>query len=76
MKNRRKVNASGSIVMDPVVIDPRLMVALDHYMSADSEDVSCLVGKFLYLFIMYSPHLETYEVDNFILRNGPCLANW
>ncbi|KAH0583846.1 hypothetical protein H2248_009444 [Termitomyces sp. 'cryptogamus'] len=76
LPSRRKMNVRASMVVDPVVIDPRLMVALDHYMTAESEDVSCLVGKFLYLFLTGSSYMETYEVDNFILRNGRCLANY
>ncbi|KAG6909693.1 hypothetical protein DXG01_015894 [Tephrocybe rancida] len=74
LPTRRKLNIRGSVVVDPVVIDARLMAAIDHYLAADVEEISCLVGKFLFLFLTDSPYLESYEVDNFILRNGRTLA--
>jgi hypothetical protein len=63
-------------MVDPVIIDPRMMDALDRYMALDIDDVSCLIAKFLSLYLTDSPYLEPYEVDNFILRNGRFLARW
>ncbi|GLB34930.1 putative response to drug [Lyophyllum shimeji] len=74
LPSRRKLNTRGSAIEDPLVIDPRLMEAINHYMAVNIEDISCLVAKFLYLFITDCPYLEPYEVDNFILRNGKLLA--
>ncbi|KAF8077923.1 hypothetical protein FPV67DRAFT_1403007 [Lyophyllum atratum] len=74
LPSRRKLNTRGSVVVDPLVIDHRLMEAIGHYMAANIEDITCLVAKFLYLFLTDSPYLEPYEVDNFILRNGRLLA--
>ncbi|KAG6814363.1 hypothetical protein H0H92_010949 [Tricholoma furcatifolium] len=50
------------------------MAALDRYIGSDSDDICCLIGKFLYLFLTGSPYVESYEVDNFVLRNGRTLA--
>ena len=66
----------GPAMVDPVIIDPRMMDALDRYMALNVDDVSCLIAKFLSLYLMDSPYLEPYEVDNFILRNGRFLAFW
>lgn len=63
-------------MVDPVIIDPRIMDALDRYMALNINDVSCLIAKFLGLYLTESPYLEPYEVDNFILRNGRFLALW
>jgi hypothetical protein len=52
------------------------MDALQRYLGVDNEDVSCLVAKFLNTFLNDSPLVESYEVDNFILRNGQILSAW
>jgi hypothetical protein len=64
------------MLMDPIIIDGQLMSALECYVDANVEDVTCLIAKFLNLFISDSPFLEPYEVDNFILRNGRTLCMW
>lgn len=74
LPSRRKMNIRGSTMVDPVIIDPRIMDALDRYMALNINDVSCLIAKFLGLYLTESPYLEPYEVDNFILRNGRFLA--
>ena len=61
---------------DPIIIDLGLMDALDRYVQANIEDVSCLIAKFLNTFVTDSSLLEPYEVDNFILRNGRALSAW
>ncbi|THU91128.1 hypothetical protein K435DRAFT_727522 [Dendrothele bispora CBS 962.96] len=74
LPSRRKMVARASEFPDPIVVDPLLMEALETYMTAHNDDVSCLIGKFLYIFLMDSPYLEPYEVDNFILRNATMLC--
>lgn len=64
------------MVIDPIIIDPRLMNALEYYMAINDDEVSSLVAKFLNLFLNDSAFLEPYEVDNFILRNGRFMAAW
>ena len=62
--------------MDPINVEPSLLNALGVYAESDVEEVLCLTAKFLNTFLMDSPFLEPYEVDNFILRNGKFLASW
>lgn len=52
------------------------MRALELYVEADVDEVSCIVAKFLNMFLTESPLVESYEGDNFILRNGKMLAAW
>jgi hypothetical protein len=61
---------------DPVIIDAALMLALERYVNANLDEMTCLVAKFFKAFLIDSPFLEAYEVDNFILRNGELLSNW
>ncbi|KAF9464728.1 hypothetical protein BDZ94DRAFT_1255766 [Collybia nuda] len=76
LPSRRKHNGRGSMVVDPIIIDPRLMNALDFYMTIKDDEIASFVAKFLSLFVNDSPYLEPYEVDNFILRNGRHMAAW
>jgi hypothetical protein len=73
---RRKLNVRGSAVSDPIIIDADLMRALGRYVEAKIDEISCLVAKFLTMFLTESPLVESYEGDNFILRNGKMLAAW
>lgn len=52
------------------------MNALKLYVKGGVDDVSSLITKFLNAFVNESPLVESYEVDNFILRNGPALCSW
>lgn len=63
----------ASSVNDPIIVDQQLMTALRVYLAAGVDDVSCMIAKFFYMFLFESPLLESYEVDNFILRNGDML---
>lgn len=74
---RRKLNLRGTAVTDPIVIHPDIMNALEQYVSARVDDVTCLAAKFLNTFLNGdSPFLQSYEIDNFVLRNGEMLAQW
>jgi hypothetical protein len=73
VEDRRKLANRNSQVDDPIVIDPSLMRVLDTYLTANNENVTCLIAKFLYAFLMDSPYLAPHEVDNFILRNEQML---
>jgi hypothetical protein len=73
---RRRVIPRGSEVNDPIHIEPAILSALQLYMESDVEEVSCLIAKFLHLFITGSPFLEAHEIDNFILRNGKLITIW
>ena len=73
---RRKLSVQKPIVVDPMIIDAKIMAALELYLGSRVEVVSCLTAKFLNMFLTESPFLEAFEVDNFILRNGKVLASW
>lgn len=73
--SRRKLTVRGSDVVDPINVEPSLLIALGVYAESAVEEVLCLTAKFLNTFLMDSPFLEPYEVDNFILRNGKFLAS-
>jgi len=64
------------MLSDPIIIDAQLMSVLERYIGANVEDVTCLIAKFLNMFVNDSPFLESHEVDNFILRNGRALCAW
>lgn len=66
----------ASMVSDPIVVDPGLTRAIELYLTISSDDISCVIAKFLHMFLTESPLLEPYEVDNFILRNGRLLSVW
>lgn len=70
------MNTRATMAADPVIIDASLMNALESYVQANVEDISCFVAKFLNTFVMDAALLEPYEVDNFILRNGRVLCAW
>jgi len=64
------------MVPDPIHVDTSFILALGNYVNARQEDISVIVAKFLYLFVKECSLLETYEVDNFILRNAGVLSSW
>jgi hypothetical protein len=70
------MNIRASMASDPIIIDLGLMTALERYVAANVEDVTCFVAKFLTKFVTDASLLEHYEVDNFILRNGRVLCAW
>ncbi|PFH54331.1 hypothetical protein AMATHDRAFT_38260 [Amanita thiersii Skay4041] len=74
LPSRKRVNNQHSLSGDPITIDPSIMNALEKYLSAHNDEISCLLAKFFNTFLIDSPFLESYEVDNFILRNGRLLA--
>ncbi|KAL0581716.1 hypothetical protein V5O48_000298 [Marasmius crinis-equi] len=75
LPSRRTAPHQVSAIVDPIVIDPTLMNVLETYLSANNDNITCIIAKFLNLFLMSSPYLEAHEVDNFILRNGRMLCN-
>ena len=73
--NRRNV-PRGVVVPDPIHVDTGFVLALGDYVNARQEEISIIVAKFLYLFVKECPSLESYEVDNFVLRNAGVLTSW
>ncbi|KAJ3845083.1 hypothetical protein F5878DRAFT_655339 [Lentinula raphanica] len=70
----RRILGRESQLQDPIVVDTVLMNVLASYVAAGVEEVTCLIAKFLDVFITDSPTLESHEIDNFILRNGEMMA--
>ncbi|KAI6022693.1 hypothetical protein EDC04DRAFT_3067434 [Pisolithus marmoratus] len=73
---RRKLGVRSEKPVDPVIIDQDLMLTLDEYFRCGNEEITGLAAKFLHSFMMNSPYLETFEVDNFVLRNAKALCSW
>ncbi|KAI6166988.1 hypothetical protein EDD17DRAFT_1752337 [Pisolithus thermaeus] len=46
------------------------------YFRYGNKEIVGLAAKFLHSFMMNSPYLESFEVDNFILRNVKALCTW
>ena len=66
----------ASALTDPIIFNPSLMEALKSYVDTGVHEVTCLAAKFLLSFINDANLVESYEVDNFILRNGVTLCSW
>ncbi|KAH9951250.1 hypothetical protein B0H21DRAFT_272251 [Amylocystis lapponica] len=78
LPSRRKTHARATTVTDPIIVSSSLMEALKSYVETEVEEVSCLAAKFLNAFVNDAAFVESYEVDNFILRNGStlCTCMW
>ncbi|KAJ8700118.1 hypothetical protein PTI98_003174 [Pleurotus ostreatus] len=74
--SRRKITTRAEEISDPITIDPEIMEVLDAYITTDIDELSSYIIKFLHAFLAESPLLESYEVDNFVLRNGQVLCRW
>lgn len=61
---------------DPIIIDPKLMSAVKLYVEQHVDELSCMLAKFLNAFVNETHLVESYEVDNFILRNCTALSTW
>ena len=75
MPNRRNV-ARGATPPDPIHVDTGFVHALGDYVDTRQEEISIMVAKFFYLFVKECSLLESYEVDNFVLRNAGVLTSW
>jgi hypothetical protein len=73
---RRSNNARASIIADPIHMNISFVQALGDYVKARQEDINIIVARFFYLFVKECPLMESYEVDNFILRNAGVLSSW
>lgn len=52
------------------------MLVLSTLVATGTEQVICLVAKFLHSFVTHASFVQAYEVDNFMLRNGNTLYHW
>ena len=76
LPSRRKVNARAPVVTDPIIVNSAIIDALQSYVETGLQEVSCVAAKFLDAYMHHANLVETYEVDNFILRNGSALSTW
>lgn len=61
---------------DPVIVDAKIMHVVKVYVEQHFDELSCMLAKFLNAFVSQSAFVESYEVDNFILRNSTTLSTW
>lgn len=73
---RRKLQTRISQASDPIVLDKELLNALERYLNANVDDMTCLVAKFFYLFLTECSLVEPHEADNFALRSAKMLSAW
>ncbi|KAG1827253.1 uncharacterized protein BJ212DRAFT_1256361 [Suillus subaureus] len=69
----RQQNTRTGHAPDPIIINGELILVLSTLVTTGTEQVVCLIAKFLHSFIMHASLLEAHEVDNFVLRNGSTL---
>ncbi|KAI0703614.1 hypothetical protein BC835DRAFT_1483812 [Cytidiella melzeri] len=74
LPSRRKAGARASAVSDPVIVDPRIMNTLASLLNQEMDGLSKLIVQFLYAFVSEASLVESYEADNFILRNSSTLS--
>jgi hypothetical protein len=72
----RRTVARATSVPDPIHVETSFIFGLGNYVDARQEEISVTVARFFYLFVKECSLLETYEVDNFILRNAGVLSSW
>ncbi|KAI0831397.1 hypothetical protein BC628DRAFT_1312212 [Trametes gibbosa] len=75
LPSRRKLHARNNTITDPIIVNSGLIDALRGYVETGIDEVTCLAAKFLDAFMHHAPFVESYEVDNFILRNGSSICN-
>ncbi|KZT09437.1 uncharacterized protein LAESUDRAFT_741739 [Laetiporus sulphureus 93-53] len=74
LPSRRILHVRSSTMDDPIIVDVALMQQLKCYVDAEVEEVSCIITKFLNAVVHDASLIESYEVDNFILRNSSVLC--
>jgi hypothetical protein len=57
-------------------VDSPLVDNFRSYVQADVDEVTILIAKFFKMVISEAPLLESFEVDNIILRNAAALTAW
>ncbi|KAH9946036.1 uncharacterized protein BXZ73DRAFT_86240 [Epithele typhae] len=74
LPSRRKLHARNQSVTDPIIVNSLIIDALRTYVETGLQEVSCVAAKFLDAFMHHATLVESYEVDNFVLRNGSSLS--
>lgn len=73
---RRKVGTRSSAMNDILSVDTDLMNALTRCLAVEDEEMYILLGKFLISFISTPNQFESFEIDNFVLKNSQFLTDW
>ncbi|KAH7914698.1 hypothetical protein BJ138DRAFT_1143394 [Hygrophoropsis aurantiaca] len=73
--SRRKNAGHPARSGDPIIMDNTLLNIINKYVATGADDMICVIAKFLYSFTMHATLLESYEVDNFVLRNSNVLCS-
>jgi hypothetical protein len=77
LPSRRKLGSRVQPMDDPIVVDPGILQSIAQYLRLDEwQFVISWIAIFFHLFFTASPLIASYEVDNFILKNGSLLAEW
>ncbi|KAI0322233.1 hypothetical protein OF83DRAFT_1279816 [Amylostereum chailletii] len=79
LPSRRTLNSRAAAASsDPISLSSRFVAALGDYIDFGTEEINTVIAKFFHLFVTECPFLESYEVDNFILRNSGvlCASAW
>ncbi|KIP09568.1 hypothetical protein PHLGIDRAFT_67270 [Phlebiopsis gigantea 11061_1 CR5-6] len=74
LPSRRKVTSRASTMSDPVIVDANLMNAVKVYVEQHHDGLSIMLAKFFNAFVSQSVFVESYEVDNFVLRNSATMS--
>ena len=74
LPSRRKLNARATRHPDFVGVDSGLIDVLRRYILAGVDEVSTLIAQFFTAVVNETTLLESHEIDNIILRNGPVMV--
>ena len=74
--DRRKMHGRNETITDPIIVNSAIIDALQTYVETGSDEVACVTAKFLDAFMHHASLVESFEVDNFVLRNGSSLCTW
>lgn len=74
--SNRKTAVRASTVQDPIDFGSQFTSVLGQYALVEMEEVSALIAKFVHLVSTECGFIESYEADNWILRNASVLSEW
>ena len=72
----RKTAVRASAVHDPIDFGSRFTAVLGQYVDAEVDKIGALVATFLNLIATECSLIESYEADNYTLRNSSALSSW
>jgi len=75
-QSSRKIQRRNSEISDPIIVESQILVSMEAYFKSNVDEAYILALKFIHTFLTESPFLESFEIDNFILRNSRFLTRW